>query len=325
MNFSRTKDLLENQQIIIYFIAISISILITFFIPNTSYFETAINPALALMLFVTFLQVPISELTSAFKNIKFIFALLFSNFIIIPIIVFGLIQFLPDNPLLKLGVLFVLLTPCIDYVVTFSHLGKANAKLLLSSTPILLIVQIVLLPIYLNIFLGEEASLLVEISPFIEAFIFLILIPFSLATIFQIWSKKSNLGEKIVDVFNILPVPSTALVLFIVILAVVPRLSLAINDILYVIPIYVVFAIIAPMIGLSVGKLFKLKKEEKISVAFSSSTRNSLVILPLALAVPNALPLLPAVIVTQTFIELIAEIIYIRIFTKLDKKAISTK
>jgi hypothetical protein len=37
------------------------------------------------------------------------------------------------------------------------------------------------------------------------------------------------------------------------------------------------------------------------------------------------LPLLPAVIVTQTFIELIAEIIYIRIFTKLDKKAISTK
>ncbi|MFW3412751.1 arsenic resistance protein [Aliarcobacter butzleri] len=325
MNFSSTKELLENQQIIIYFIAISISILITFFIPNTSYLETAINPALALMLFVTFLQVPISELTSAFKNIKFIFALLFSNFIIIPIIVFGLIQFLPDNPLLKLGVLFVLLTPCIDYVVTFSHLGKANAKLLLSSTPILLIVQMVLLPIYLNIFLGEEASLLVEISPFIEAFIFLILIPFSLATIFQIWSKKSNLGKKIVDVFNILPVPSTALVLFIVILAVVPRLSLAINDILYVIPIYVVFAIIAPMVGLSVGKLFKLKKEEKVSIAFSSSTRNSLVILPLALAVPNALPLLPAVIVTQTFIELIAEIIYIRIFTKLDKKAISTK
>ncbi|MFY9083057.1 arsenic resistance protein, partial [Aliarcobacter butzleri] len=269
--------------------------------------------------------VPISELTSAFKNIKFIFALLFSNFIIIPIIVFGLIQFLPDNPILKLGVLFVLLTPCIDYVVTFSHLGKANAKLLLSSTPILLIVQMALLPIYLNIFLGKEASFLVEISPFIQAFIFLILIPFSLATIFQIWSKKSNFGEKIVDVFNILPVPSTALVLFIVILAVVPRLSLAINDILYVIPIYVAFAIIVPMIGLSVGKIFKLKKEEKVSIAFSSSTRNSLVILPLALAVPNALPLLPAVIVTQTFIELIAEIIYIRIFTKLDKKAISTK
>ena len=79
------------------------------------------------------------------------------------------------------------------------------------------------------------------------------------------------------------------------------------------------------MIGLSVGKLFKLKKEEKVSIAFSSGTRNSLVILPLALAVPNALPILPAVIVTQTFIELIAEIIYIRIFTKLDKKAISTK
>lgn len=325
MNLLKIKDLLENHQINIYFVTIAIAILLTFFIPNTTYFEVAINPSLALMLFVTFLQVPISELSQAFKKVKFIFALLFSNFIIIPIIVFALIQFLPDNPLLKLGVLFVLLTPCIDYVVTFSHLGKADAKLLLASTPILLIVQMLLLPLYLSIFLGEKASQLVEISPFIEAFIFLILVPFSFAALLQFWSKKSLLGEKLINIFNILPVPSTSLVLFVVILTVIPQLSSAINDILYVVPIYIAFSIIAPIVGFNIGRLFKLETKEKRSIAFSSSTRNSLVILPLALAVPSALPLLPAVIVTQTFVELIAEIIYIRIFTKLDKKAILTK
>ncbi|WP_418179570.1 arsenic resistance protein [Aliarcobacter lanthieri] len=320
MNFIKLKDFMENYQIAIYFIIIAIAILITFIVPNTSNFESMINPALALMLFVTFLQVPISELSQAFRKTKFIFALLFSNFIIIPILVFILIQFLPDNPLLRLGVLFVLLTPCVDYVVTFSHLGKADSKLILASTPILLIIQMLLLPVYLSMFLGKEASNLVEITPFIEAFIFLILIPFVLATFFQIFSKKSIFIEKLVDIFNLLPVPSTAFVLFVVILTVIPQLSQAINDILFIIPIYIAFAIIAPIIGFNIGRLFRFEVKEKSAIAFSSATRNSLIILPLALAIPNALPLLPAVIVTQTFIELISSIIYIFIFKRLNKK-----
>ncbi len=53
--------------------------------------------------------------------------------------------------MLRLGVLFVLLTPCIDYVVTFSHLGRADA---LASTPALLILQMMLLPVYLGSFSG---------------------------------------------------------------------------------------------------------------------------------------------------------------------------
>lgn len=320
MNFIKLKDFMENYQILIYFITIVFALLIASFIPNTSSFESFINPALALMLFVTFLQVPINELKEAFKKTKFIFALLFSNFVLIPILVFALIQFLPDNPLLKLGVLFVLLTPCVDYVVTFSHLGKANSKLILASTPILLIVQMLLLPVYLTIFLGETASNLVEINPFIEAFIFLILIPFTLAMFFQIFYKKNIYVEKLVDFFNLLPVPSTAFVLLVVILSVVPQLSRVLNDVLFIVPIYIAFAIIAPIIGFSVGKVFKFSTDEKSAVAFSSATRNSLVILPLALSVPNALPLLPAVIVMQTFIELISSIIYIYIFRKINKK-----
>jgi len=317
--FIKLKDFMENYQIFIYFITILIAILITFFTPNTSSFEAFINPALAFMLFVTFLQVPILQLQKALKKTKFILALLFSNFILIPIFVFILVLFLPNNPLLKLGVLLVLLSPCVDYVVTFSHLGKANSQLLLASTPILLIVQMLLLPVYISIFLGSEVSNLVKIAPFIEAFIFLILIPLFLASFFQIFSTKSILLKKTLDIFNIFPVPATAFVLLVVILAVVSRLSQAINDILYIIPIYIAFAIIAPIIGFSIGKIFKFQVKDKSAIAFSTATRNSLVILPLALAIPNALPLLPAVIVTQTFIELISSIVYIYIFKRLDK------
>ncbi|HMW80719.1 MAG TPA: arsenic resistance protein, partial [Accumulibacter sp.] len=50
---------------------------------------------------------------------------------------------------------------------------------------------------------------------------------------------------------------------------------------------------------------------------FSAGTRNSLVVLPLALAVPGAIPVLPAIVVTQTLIELLSELAYVRFIARL--------
>ncbi len=75
--------------------------------------------------------------------------LMATNFLVVPLLVAALVQFLPPEPMIRLGVLLVLLTPCIDYVVTFSHLGRADARLLLAATPVMLIVQMLLLPAYL--------------------------------------------------------------------------------------------------------------------------------------------------------------------------------
>jgi len=66
-----------------------------------------------------------------------------------------------------------------------------------------------------------------------------------------------------------------------------------------------------------VSRVFSLEVAAGRAVAFSAGTRNSLVILPLALAVPGAIPVLPAIIITQTIVELISELIYIRLIPKL--------
>ncbi len=76
-------------------------------VPGTSALENAVNPALALMLFVTFLQVPVAELGRAFTQVRFFGALMAANFIAVPLLVAGLIQFLPAEPMLRLGVLLV--------------------------------------------------------------------------------------------------------------------------------------------------------------------------------------------------------------------------
>ena len=312
MNTSELRDGLEAQQVWIYFAAVIVATAIGFLIPRTEVLESAINPALALMLFVTFLQVPVAALGRALQELRFLGALLAVNFIAVPLFVLGLMQFLPADPLIRLGVLMVLLCPCIDYVVTFAHLGRADARLLLASTPMLLIAQMVLLPIYLRLFLGAEAAAYVQPGPFIHAFVWLIAIPFVLAALVQTWAARSKTGERVSSGLGLAPVPATALVLFIVVAAVMPQLGQTLDRTLSVVPVYVAFSVLAPLIGWAVSRLARLTPEAGRAVAFSAGTRNSLVVLPLALVVPGAIPLVPAIIVTQTLIELLAELVYIR-------------
>lgn len=312
MSVQELREAMENRQIAIYFCTVAAAAVFAFAVPGTTVFETAVNPALALMLYVTFLQVPVAELKRAFGQVRFLTALLVANFVVVPLLVAVLVQFLPADPMVRLGVLLVLLTPCIDYVVTFSHLGRADARLLLAATPALLIAQMLLLPGYLAVFLGEDAARLVQLGPFVDAFIWLIAVPLVLAALTQVWAARNQAASRVATTLGLLPVPATALVLFVVIAAVVPQLGPATDSALSVVPIYVAFAIIAPVLGWLVARLFRLEAAAGRSIAFSAGTRNSLVVLPLALAVPGAVPVLPAIIVTQTLVELLSELVYVR-------------
>ncbi|WP_308469355.1 arsenic resistance protein [Alsobacter metallidurans] len=301
----------------IYFGTIIVAVLLSLVVPATTELEAGINPALALMLFVTFLQVPLADLGKALLRVRFLAALLIANFIAVPLLVLALIQFLPADPMVRLGVLFVLLTPCIDYVVTFAHIGRADAKLLLASTPALLVLQMLLLPVYLGLFLGDDAAALVQMGPFLHAFVWLIAIPLALAAVVQLGATRIPKVERVAAALGLLPVPATALVLFMVFASVVPQLGLAFDNAVRAVPIYIAFALAAPLIGWGIGRLAGLHAPAGRAIAFSAATRNSLVVLPLAFAVPNAMPLLPATIVAQTVVELISSLLYMRFIPKL--------
>lgn len=150
--------------------------------------------------------------------------------------------------------------------------------------------------------------------------LWLIIIPLAFATMVKLWTKRSVIGQCVSAILSLLPVLATTLVLFTVIAAVVPQLGPAANDALRVTPVYVAFAVFAPLLEWAVSRATRLNAEEGRALAFSAATRNSLVVLPLALAVPSAVPILPAIIVVQTLVELIAELIFIHSFPRLGAK-----
>ncbi len=86
MSMQRIRQTLEQRQIAICFGAVAGAAAAAWVVPGTSALEAAINPALALMLFVTFLQVPMAEFRRAFGQGRFLAALLLANFVVVPLL-----------------------------------------------------------------------------------------------------------------------------------------------------------------------------------------------------------------------------------------------
>ncbi|EFK35960.1 MULTISPECIES: arsenic resistance protein [Chryseobacterium] len=274
-----------------------------------------IEPVIGILLYSMFCQIPFLKLKKTFQNPSFFKALLLGNFVLIPLLVWVLINIFPVTIVISVGVLLVLLTPCIDYVIVFTFLGKGDSQSVLASTPLLFIIQMLLLPLFLWIFLGREVINIIQITPFVKSFIYLIIIPFILSVLTQTASKANNkIGNTIMDFSSWLPVPFMALTFFVVTASQISSLYNNPEPILTVIPIYIAFAICAPFIGMLSSKIFKVNLYGTRAIAFSTSTRNSLVVLPLALSLPSPdNQLVGVVIVTQTIVEILFELIYIKI------------
>lgn len=316
-----TRDSLEHNQIPVYFAAAAVAVVAGLASPSfATLATTVITPAIAILMYAMFLQIPFLELRQAFANRRFISALLLSNFILVPLLAWLITLPLSENKALLTGALLVLLTPCIDYVVVFTHMGKGDSRLILASTPLLLLLQLLLLPLYLQLMLGADASTAIDVQPFAEAFALLIVAPL-LAAVATEWRARQSAPVRAWSAaWAWLPVPTMAIVLIVVIGSQIETVMQQLAELLPVLPVYAAFMILAPILGMLSARLFKLKAPAARAVAFSSSTRNSLVVLPLALALPEPIrELAAAAVITQTLVELIGELIYLRAIPALAK------
>ncbi|RJX40480.1 arsenic resistance protein [Paenibacillus pinisoli] len=311
------REQLEQNQIWVYIAALAAAAGLGLYVPQLTMAldnHIMISIVIAVLMYGMFTQIPFTSIKESLGNRRFILAILTANYVAVPVVVWLLSQLLPQQTPVLLGVYLVLLAPCIDYVIVFTHLGRGNEKLMLLSTPILFVTQMVLLPVYLWLFMGKMASEVVSPGPFVEAFLIIIVMPLLLAIIIQLFSRKNRSSAKLLDWSAWIPVPLMAFTLFIIVASQISKLSSYWNIIIKVIPVYFAFMLIMPCITRYIVKWFKLDAASGRAVIFSSGTRNSLVVLPLALSLPDHLSTLAAaIIVTQTIVELIGELIYVRL------------
>ncbi|WP_037841013.1 bile acid:sodium symporter [Streptomyces sp. NRRL WC-3549] len=306
---------MERHQVAVYLGALAAGGLVGRAAPGAGpVLEHAVNPVLAALLYVTFLQVPAAELVRSLRAGRFLAAALVVNFVVVPLVVAAMFAFLPDDRAVRLGVLLVLLAPCVDYVIVFSGLAGGSSRRLLAATPLLLLGQMVLLPGYLFLFMGRDLAGVVEAGPFVEAFAVLIVVPLALAWLTQAWAARRPAGRKAADAVGTAMVPLMAATLLTVVASQVPGLSEAgsLTDVAHVVPFYVLFLVVMAFAGLGVARVFRLGPRDGRAIVFTGATRNSLVVLPLALALPDALAVAAVVVVTQTLVEVVGMVVCVR-------------
>lgn len=271
----------------------------------------AVGPVLGALLYVTFLQVPARELARSLRAGRFLAAVLVVDFVVAPLVVAAMTPFLPADVAVRTGVLLVLLAPCVDYVVVFTGLAGGSAGRLLAATPLLLLAQMALLPVLLGLLLGPAAAGAIEPGPFVEAFLGFILLPLALAWLTQWWAARHRSGEVVAGAAGATMVPLMVATLLLVVASQVPALGGA-AAVLGAVPFYVVFLLVMVPLGGLAARLFRLGTADARAVALTGATRNSLVVLPLALALPAG-PVVAATVVAQTLVEVVGMVVAVRV------------
>lgn len=306
------RDWLERQQSWIYLISILAGLAIGLGLPDmTSRLEPFLWPLLGGLLYATFTQVPLTQIGQGFKDWRFLVALLLGNFVVIPGVLGGLMSILPLSSAVQAGVLLVLLVPCTDWFISFTHLGKGDAGRAIAATPVLLLVQLLALPVYLWLFLGAEWLQTAISTHLLSAFAGLILTPLALAWVTERLAERSLNARRWVHGLGMLPVPLLTLVVFVIAASQVTAVAGLSGVLLQVLLIFVAYLIFAAFLGKTLGRLFQLPTRSARTLTFSFGTRNSFVVLPIALALPEAWQAAVVVIVFQSLVELFGMVAYL--------------
>ncbi len=279
---------LERRQVWIYLAAIAGGLVLGSAQPSLApRFETLLWPFLAVLLYTTFVQVSLLNVRDAFRDRCFVLAAMIGNFVLIPLVVWLALKWLPDDPALHLGVLLVLLVPCTDWFITFTQLGQGNTARAIAVTPLNLVVQLLLLPVYLWLMLpAADFGVALRTEELLPAALGLIGVPLMAATLTERWVEARP--ERVVwrERLGWWPVPLLAMVVLLVAGAQVSAVRDAGPMLLKVLPVFVGFLLVAALLARLLTRALRLPMDIGRTLAFSLGTRNSFVVLPFALALP---------------------------------------
>ena len=307
------RDHLERHQVWFYLATIITGLGLGLMRPEISAtLKGGLWPLLGVLLYATFTQVPLGRLALALQDWRFATALVAGNFLLLPLMVGTLVALLPLAPAVRLGVLLVLLVPCTDWFITFTHLGKGDAGRAIAATPLLLVLQLVTLPLYLWLFLDMQWVRVAIGAPLLGAFVGLILVPLVAAGLTQRLARRRATARHLVQGLGWLPVPLLAMVLLVVAATQIAGMRGLSGVVVQVLPLFIGYLALAALLGWGLGRGFGLTPPAARTLTFSFGTRNSFVMLPIALALPEGWQAAVVVVVCQSLVELFGMLVFLR-------------
>jgi ACR3 family arsenite efflux pump ArsB len=305
----------ERYQTLIIFAAMPLGLLLGQVRVLEQYAENFVTPFLFVMLFGAFLNIPLKDYRKSFSNVRFSITTILINFVWTPILVWLLGKlFLTHSPVMQIGFIMLMVTPCTDWYLLFTSVVKGNVPLSTTVLPLNLVFQVVLLPVYLLIFGGVTGT--VNIQEVINSVMIMLIFPFALAQIGKwLLNKMQNDGtkEKILSIFSASQTILLAMAIMAMFTSKGKNLLASLNVVAILLIPILLFYIINFILAQGVGKAFRYSYEDTASLTLTTIAKNSPMTLGIALmAFPNE-PLIHLIMVIEPLIELPAMMLITRI------------
>ncbi|MEM7750112.1 MAG: bile acid:sodium symporter [Pseudomonadota bacterium] len=265
-----------------------------------------IDFTILLIVFLLLFEVRIQSILASLNRVSFIAVALIANFVIVPALGFAIASiFLSNHPLFFVGLVIYFMAPCTDWFLGFTRLAKGNTALGAALLPINMIVQLLLYPVYLDVF-GFNTTAVGggEIFHTLwQWFLVPLLAAIALRLLAELILRKAQFDFVQSIVSSVVPILLAVLVWQITaanigtLLAHVPVFLLMLGAI-------VLFFFLTYVLSEAISKIMRLSYEDRVLMTMTTAARNAPLMLALTIvAVPNQ-PIVYSAIIIGMLLEL---------------------
>lgn len=253
------------------------------------------------------LPVEIKDVGGAFKKVKPTVIVIIVNFIVIPLFAWSMGWLILKNyPDFWVGAVLFTLTPCIGWYLIFIDLAEGDVAWGISLLPWNITLQIILMPLYLHFLIGKVIP--VDFSALARSVVLFLIAPFVLGFVIQKYLIKKKGKDYFFGKFKSALSEVKLWTLVLVILSMfISQKSLTISEINTVgllIFFLIVFFIVHFLLAVLIGKIFKLGYADTVTMAFTTTARNSEAVIGVAVAAFPGHPLVYMAIILGPIVEL---------------------
>lgn len=254
---------------------------------------------LALLTLVLF-DVPFKQLKKAFKQPKVLLIAWLSNFLLLPLLGFGLAQvFFADQPLVALGLAIYFMAPCTDWFLGFTRMADGNIALGSVLLPINMLTQLLLYPFMLQWF-SQTTMVSMNAGDVFSTLMNWFIVPVVIAVALRMLTIKfDGVREKINEMTNWV---LYALV-FMIFAVNVQKISNHWTIFAVLLLAVAVFFMVSALITESIAKISKMTHQNHVLYSMTTTARNAPMMLGLTMAALPDQPLIYATIIMGMLIE----------------------
>ena len=236
-----------------------------------------LNIALAVVMFGVALGISINDFKRLLSQPKLVLIGVLSQFILLPLLTFGVITLIKPQPSIALGMMMVAACPGGNISNFMTHLANGNTALSVSLTAFATFLAMFMTPFNFQFYgnLYEPTSVLlqsVELDPIELVKVVLLILGIPLILGMALRSRNVKLATKL---SSILKPFSIIVFVAIVIIAFSNNLDVFKNYVHHVLLIGIGHNLLAILLGLSIAKLFRLSFKNQKTIAIETGIQNS--------------------------------------------------